>query len=196
LRGSADGDLSLHDLALRPVRATDLPVLTELATRSASGFNWSGHRTEASLRQRFEEDGYLGEADGWMVAAFGEGPCLASVGWRGVNWSTPPYSRAWNIGLTVRPEYRRRGIGTRAQQLLCDYLFETTSVNRVEAVTNAGNTAEQHALAAAGFTYEGTIRQAEFLFGRWHDLHMFSRLRSEWAPPPLPPGHAGDADDG
>jgi ribosomal-protein-alanine N-acetyltransferase len=189
-------DPALHDLVLRPVRAPDLPVLAELATRGASGFNWSGHRSEASLRRRFEDDGFLGEADGWMVAAVGEGPCLASVAWRGVNWSTPPYSRAWNIGLTVRPEHRRRGIGTRAQRLLCDYLFETTSVNRVEAVTNAGNTAEQHALAAAGFTYEGTIRQAEFLFGRWHDLHMFSRLRSEWAPPPLPPGHAGDADDG
>ena len=159
-------------------------MLTELATRSASGFNWSGHRSEASLRRRFEEDGYLGEADGWMVAAVGEGPCLASVGWRGVNWSTPPYSRAWNIGLTVRPEHRRRGIGTRAQQLLCDYLFETTSANRVEAVTNAGNTAEQHALTAAGFTYEGTTSRVPLR--PWHDLLMSAGSERRGAPAAAP----------
>jgi RimJ/RimL family protein N-acetyltransferase len=121
-----------------------------------------------------------------MVAAVGDGPCLASVGWRAINWSKPPYSRAWNIGLTVHPAHRRQGIGTRAQQLLCDYLFETTSANRIEAVTNAGNSPEQRALKAAGFTYEGTIRQAEFCFGRWHDLQMYSRLRSEWTPPSQP----------
>lgn len=113
-----------------------------------------------------------------MVAAIGDGPCLAAVGWRAINWATPPYSRAWSIGITVHPDHRRQGISTRAQQLLCDYLFETTSVNRVDAVTNAANTAEQLALKAAGFTYEGTIRQVEF--GRWHDIQMFSRLRSEW----------------
>lgn len=171
----------LRNLALRPLRETDLPVLHQLGSRDASGWNWSGHRSEVALRRRFDEDGYLGAEDGWMVAVGGDGPCLASVGWRAVNWASPPYSRAWNIGITVHPDHRRRGIGTRAQQLLCDYLFETTSVNRVEAVTNAGNTAEQRALEAAGFAYEGTIRQAEFRFGRWHDIQMFSRLRSEWA---------------
>jgi RimJ/RimL family protein N-acetyltransferase len=165
------------------MQSRDLPVISELGMREASGFNWSGFRAEASLRKRFEEDGYLGPEDGWLVASVDDGPCLASVGWRAVNWSTPPYSRAWNIGLTVHPDHRRQGIGTRAQELLCDYLFETTGVMRVEATTNAANVAEQRALKGAGFSFEGVIRQAEFLLGRWHDLHMFSRLRSEWTPP-------------
>ena len=173
------------DLVLRPMHSGDLPILKELEKRDASGFNWSGFRSEASLRKRLEEDGYIGPEDGWLVVSVGEGPCLASVGWKAVNWSRPPYSRAWNIGLTVHPDHRRQGIGTRAQQLLCDYLFETTSVMRIEAVTNAANIAEQRALKSAGFSFEGTIRQAEFRLGRWHDLHMFSRLRSEWTPPAI-----------
>jgi RimJ/RimL family protein N-acetyltransferase len=65
--------------------------------------------------------------------------------------------------------------------LLADYLFLTTSVRRVEAVTNAANLPEQRALSKAGFTREGVLRQAEFRFGDWHDLHMFSLLRDEWA---------------
>ncbi len=164
------------------MRRSDLPVLHQLGMREASGFNWSGYPSEAALRKRFEEDGYLGPEDGWLVVSAGDGPCLASVGWKVINWSRPPYSRAWNIGLTVHPDHRRQGIGTRAQQLLCDYLFETTSVMRIEAVTNAANLAEQGALKNAGFTFEGVIRQAEFRFGRWRDLQMFSRLRSEWTP--------------
>lgn len=86
----------------------------------------------------------------------------------------------------MAPGQRRRGVGTRAQLLLCDYLFSTTSVNRVEAVTNAANVAEQHALHAAGFTKEGVLRQAEFRAGAWHDLVMFSRLRTEWSPATAP----------
>jgi hypothetical protein len=73
-------------LVLRPLREADLPVLAQLGGRDASGWNWSGHRSTAALRRRLDEDGYLGEQDGWLVAAAGDGPCLASVGWRFGRW--------------------------------------------------------------------------------------------------------------
>lgn len=175
--------MDLTAIALRPVRAADLGALDQLGSPAASGFNWSGYRSQVSLQQRFEKDGYLAAEDGWLIIVSGDDDeFLGSVGWRAINWSTPPYSRAWSIGITVAPPHRQCGVGTRAQQLLCDYLFSTTSINRVEAVTNAANVAEQHALRAAGFTQEGVLRQAEFRVGAWHDLVMFSRLRSEWSP--------------
>jgi hypothetical protein len=43
-------------------------------------------------------------------------------------------------------EFRGRGYGSQAQQLLVRYLFAHTQVNRVEAITEAGNVAEQRAL--------------------------------------------------
>jgi RimJ/RimL family protein N-acetyltransferase len=124
-------------LVLRPLTETDLPEVHALSGEAASGFNWSGHRTEQALRERFDRDGYIGPEDGWLVISDGIGAVLGTVGWRAVEWSRPPYSRAWSLGITVAPEERGRGVGTAAHGLVADYLFSTTSVNRVEAVTNA-----------------------------------------------------------
>ncbi|MDM4784511.1 GNAT family protein [Micromonospora sp. b486] len=42
------------------------------------------------------------------------------------------------------PEWRGRGLGWRAQALLCcDYLFSHTPVQRIQAGTHAENAAEQ-----------------------------------------------------
>lgn len=168
-------------LLLRPLTEADLVEVHALSGEAASGFNWSGHRTQQALRERFDRDGYVGPEDGWLIISDGTDAVLGTVGWRAVEWSRPPYSRAWNLGITVAPQERGRGVGTAAHRLLADYLFLTTSVNRLEAVTNAANVAEQRALTSAGFTREGVLRQAEFWSGDWHDLHMFSLLRREWA---------------
>jgi hypothetical protein len=51
--------------------------------------------------------------------------------------------------------------------------------NRVEADCDVTNVAEQRALEAAGFRREGVVRGAQFRAGRWHDLLMYSILRSD-----------------
>ena len=81
--------MNVNDLVLRPMDSGDLPIVNE--------------------RKRFEEDGYIGHEDGWLVVSVDDGPCLASVGWKAVNWSRPPYSRAWNIG----PRFIRASCGSR-----------------------------------------------------------------------------------
>jgi len=91
----------------------------------------------------------------------------------------PPASRCWNIGITLSPEWRGQGQGTRAQHLLAEYLFETTLVERIEASTDLENTAERRALKRAGFTFEGVLRRAQFRCGEWRDLAQYSLLRGE-----------------
>jgi RimJ/RimL family protein N-acetyltransferase len=54
-----------------------------------------------------------------------------------------------------------------------------TRVERLEASTDMGNTAEQRALERAGFTREGTLRYAQFRDGEFHDLVLYSRLRDD-----------------
>jgi RimJ/RimL family protein N-acetyltransferase len=101
------------------------------------------------------------------------------VSWHGVNHGKPPASRCWNIGITIAPPYRGRGVGTEAQRLLAAYLLATTTVNRIEADTDVTNLAEQRSLEKAGFTREGTMRGAQFREGAWHDMVLFSRLRHD-----------------
>ena len=48
-------------------------------------------------------------------------------------------------------DWRGRGIGWRAQAMLCDYLFAHTPVQRIQAGTHPENIAEQKSLEKAGF---------------------------------------------
>jgi RimJ/RimL family protein N-acetyltransferase len=83
----------------------------------------------------------------------------------------------WNIGINLIPEGRGQGFGPEAQRGLAERLFATTDANRVEAMTDVENNAEQRALEKAGFVREGVLRGAQFRAGAWHDLVVYSLLR-------------------
>jgi RimJ/RimL family protein N-acetyltransferase len=80
----------------------------------------------------------------------------------------------------MRPEVRGLGYGTEAQRLLVRYLFAHTQVNRIEAVTEVTDAAEQWALQKAGFTREGVLRGYVFRDGAWRDVLVYSVLRAEF----------------
>ena len=63
--------------------------------------------------------------------------------------------------------------------MLVEYLFATSTVHRVWAWTGSDNLAEQKALDKCGFTREGTVRQAVFRGGEWHDSFIYGLLRHE-----------------
>jgi hypothetical protein len=69
-----------------------------------------------------------------------------SVSWFTVQHGPSAACRALNVGISLFPEYRGRGYGTRAQRLLSDYLVGPRLIERVEAATDVENFAEQRAL--------------------------------------------------
>jgi len=103
---------------------------------------------------------------------------LGFVSWFKVSHGPPP-SRCWNVGIGLLPDHRNRGIGTAAHCLLVDYLFSVSDAVRIEAGTLIDNLGEQRALEKAGFYREGILRSAQYLDGRWRDVVLFSRLRSD-----------------
>ena len=82
----------------------------------------------------------------------------------------PPSNRVYNIGIDIDPAHRRRGYGAEAQALLARYLFDTYTIERVEASTDVENVPEQRALERAGFTREGVLRRAQWRAGAWRDV--------------------------
>ena len=145
------------------------------------GLDWAGFRDAQGPARRFAEDGYLGVDNGRLMVGIEPDGVAAGL----VSYQSRAYGQAgthWEIGIALLPEWRGKGIGWRAQALLCDYLFEHSPAQRIEAATHAENTAEQRSLEKAGFRLEGVIRAAEFRAGRWRDGHLFSRLRDDPAP--------------
>lgn len=165
-------------LRLRPVAEDDLPVIERLTgdPEAAGEHNWQGWFDPALWRRRWEETRLLTDAGGALMVERAE-ERLGFVSWR--RQPTTRTSFCWNIGVGMLPEVRGLGYGTEAQRLLVDYLFAHTQVNRVEATTEIGNTAEQWALSKAGFTREGVLRGFGFRDGAWRDAVIYSVIRDE-----------------
>jgi ribosomal-protein-alanine N-acetyltransferase len=174
-------EVSELSIRLRPVIEDDLEMFRRFATEPyLIGLDWAGFRDAGAPARRFATDGYLGADDSrLMVEVEEEHTAAGFVSWRPSGYGVAKY---WEIGIALLPEWRRRGIGWRAQAMLCDYLFHHTPAERIEARTHVENIAEQKALEKAGFQREGLLRSAEFRAGQWRDGWIYSRLRGEHSP--------------
>ena len=129
-------------------------------------------------------DGGPPEGLGRMVVTE-DGVVVGDVSWHPVGYGPNSGSRALNIGISLAPSARGRGIGSCAQRLLAEHLLATTEAFRVEASTDVDNVAEQRSLERAGFSREGVLRCAQARADGRHDLVSYSFLRSD-----LPGGQA------
>jgi RimJ/RimL family protein N-acetyltransferase len=130
------------------------------------------------VRKAIQETGLVGDDGGTLIVESAtNGEPIGTVSWRTVRYGPNPESGAWNIGISLIPEARGHGLGTEAQRVLADHLFETTPFNRVEAMTDIENEPEHRALEKAGFAREGVLRGSQFRAGDWHDLVVFARVR-------------------
>jgi len=164
-------------LRLRPVVEDDLAMIRRFCVEPGLiGLDWNGFRDPAGPARRFAVDGYLGPDDGRLMIEVESGQAAGLVDWRAGTFAR---ERHWEIGIVLLPEWRGRGIGSRAQIVLCDYLFSHTPVQRIQAGTHPEKIAEQKALEKAGFQLEGVVRGTDFRDGQWRDGWLYSRLRSD-----------------
>jgi RimJ/RimL family protein N-acetyltransferase len=165
------------NIRLRPFEADELDILREIARNpDYAPLTWVGFRPVEAVIREHGENGLLGdEVARLVVEVDGEQAGFMSY-LRGRFGVRGDY---YEIGIMLRPEFRGRGIGWRAQALLTAYVFDHFPVQRVQAGTQADNAAERKALLKAGFREEGVIRAAEFRAGQWRDGVIFSRLRDD-----------------
>ena len=166
---------------LRRAALEDVELLTLWRSSSVytGKFNDFGVSTQLPLADLIKKTGLVGEQGGTLVVVRIAGhEAIGTVSWRQVRYGPNPESIAWNIGISLIPEMRGLGFGSQAQRLLADHLFATTSVNRVEAGTDIENVAEQRALEKAGFLRDGVLRGAQYRAGAWHDLVIYSVVRT------------------
>lgn len=163
---------------LRPAKLADAQLLERWQEPAYVGeFNTFG-MPPRPLREAIRDTGLIGKDRGTLIVeVVADGRPIGSVSWHPELYGPNPESMAWNIGINLIPEGRGHGFGGEAQRLLAERLFATTTVNRVEAMTDVENHAEQRALEKAGFAREGVLRGAQFRAGAWHDIVVYSMVR-------------------
>lgn len=73
-----------------------------------------------------------------------------------------------------------KGYGTEATRLMLRYGFMELNLNRIQTQDMEENVGGWRADEKAGMKYEGTLRQAILRFGKYHDVRIYSILRSEY----------------
>jgi len=163
---------------------------------------WDTHRSiedsKAFLKQTI--NGYESggdEADWWGIVYKGDHRLVGSCGFESQERSG--HARA-ALGYVLSRAYWSRGLAPEAVRAMIRFGFDGMSLNRIEARCIAENVASARAMEKAGMTYEGTLRQREFVKGAYRDIKLdpeervlgalarrLSRVRRE----ELPDGAAG-----
>jgi RimJ/RimL family protein N-acetyltransferase len=99
----------------------------------------------------------------------------------GVRWQlTNRRSRIAEIRtLMLDPTVQGRGLAVLAVRALCDRLFDTHAVHRIEAEVMGTNEAARRVFEGAGFVHEGTRRRAYDRHGAWQDGVRYGLLVEE-----------------
>ncbi|MGE7673767.1 GNAT family N-acetyltransferase [Lysinibacillus sp. NPDC094403] len=84
------------------------------------------------------------------------------------------------IGYWLSEGAQGHGIMTKTVQALLQYAFEDLQLNKIEIRAAVGNAKSRAIPERLGFTKEGTIRAAEWLYDHYVDHVAYGMLASEW----------------
>lgn len=77
-------------------------------------------------------------------------------------------------------QYWSQGFGTEVTGLMIKYGFATLNLNRIQLHVLASNEKAVRTYKKAGFAIEGTLKQAMYFNGQYHDFYLMAILRDEW----------------
>lgn len=77
-------------------------------------------------------------------------------------------------------ENRLKGFGSETTRLIMDYAFNTLNLNRVQLHVAVENEKAIAVYKKTGFQIEGTLRQAMYRDGKYHNFYVMGLLKSDF----------------
>jgi ribosomal-protein-serine acetyltransferase len=104
------------------------------------------------------------------------GLLVGVIGFHPIDWP----NRSAMIGYWVARDQQGKGIMTRACAALTTFAFDELKLHRVDIRCATSNTKSCAIPLRLGFTHEGILREAEWLYDHFVDLNVYSMLEREW----------------
>jgi ribosomal-protein-alanine N-acetyltransferase len=114
----------------------------------------------------------------WGVTLKGDDKVVGMCGYN--YWVRQDYRAS--IGYDLERTCWGQGIMPEALRAIIQFGFERMALNRIEADASLENVASIRVLHKLGFQREGLQRQQYFENGEFHDLVLFSLLKSDYYP--------------
>lgn len=98
---------------------------------------------------------------------------------QGLIFHVDDLARTAELGISLLPEARGRGLCRDVVQVLLDYAFRSRNLRRVHLQTLAGNEAALRCYRAAGFVEEGRLREHAWVEGAYDDVVLMAVLQTD-----------------
>ncbi len=112
----------------------------------------------------------------FVSAIYDDAELVGLIGLHATNWA----NRSSVIGYWLAEPQQGKGIITCACKAILNYGFTTLNLNRIEIACATQNFRSQAVAKRLGITYEGTLRDAEWLYDHFVDHRIYSMLQREW----------------
>jgi RimJ/RimL family protein N-acetyltransferase len=173
-------------VTLRPAEREDVPFVQRCMNdprvwRPALDVN----PTNEEQCTEFFETVLSDEGDVHCLACAGEdGEPLGVVSLTESQYGPDETSRARGAELAywLHPDHHGQGYGSDAAGRMVRYAFEDRNLRRLSARVGGFNDASAALLESLGFEHEGSLREAAWFRGEYHDMHWYGLLRDEWEP--------------
>ncbi|MFI5297200.1 MAG: GNAT family N-acetyltransferase [Polyangiales bacterium] len=174
-------------VTLRPIAQHDLPQLHRWLNDPDVMQYWDGRdhpatfdRVEARFRRSVE--GLDRDAVRYMIETIEPGPDGAPLT-IGMIQHGRVHLRAKCAQIEIligEGSHRDRGFGTDAVSTFLGFLFEELRLHRVWLTLRASNIGATKASEKVGFVREGTLREHDWLEGKFQDVAVYAMLACEW----------------
>lgn len=171
-----------ENLSLKLVEIKDAPRIFELTENSRKYLKewlpWLDFTKSVNDSEQFIRSALKGYSENQSMtsAIIYNGEIIGIAGYNKIDWNNKNVS----IGYWLDKNYEGKGIMTKVASALTEYAINQLHLNRVEIRAAIGNSKSRSIPEKLGYTYEGCIRQAEWLYDHYVDHAVYSMLATEW----------------
>ncbi len=139
---------------------------------------WLDNNTSADDTRNFIKTSLdrFAKNNGFLTGIVYRDQLAGAISYHGIDWPNQTAS----IGYWLAAGFQNQGIMIRACRFMVSYAFTELGLNRVEIRCAVKNHKSRAIPERLGFTTEGTLRQAEWLYDHFVDLVVYGMLVDEW----------------
>ncbi|MFJ7972405.1 GNAT family N-acetyltransferase [Psychrobacillus sp. NPDC096389] len=116
------------------------------------------------------------ENNGVQAGIWYDSQLAGVIGFHQINWN----NKSTSIGYWLGNDYVGLGLMTKSVKAFVDYALNDLKLNRVEIRAAVENKKSRAIPERLGFTEEGCIRQAEWLYDHYVDHIVYGMLKKDW----------------
>lgn len=155
----------------------ELRNLVGSADRGPVGRNDEEEWIRTTWKERKEKRAFT-----FAIESLSEKRLIGGTGLFNINWT----SRSSMFGISIYdPDFRGKGYGEDATNLMLYFAFQTLNLNRVALEVFDFNERAKKCYSKIGFKEVGKKRKAWFIDGQYHNSIIMDILKDEWKAPKI-----------